>query len=79
MDIRISNKATDATIGHVSEADLQFLLDQLEEESSKDVDYFINAQTLDMFESAGASASLISLLRQAVGSTDGIDIVWTKE
>jgi len=79
MDIRISNKATGATIGHISEADLQFLLDQLEEESSKDVDYFINAQTLDMFESAGASAPLIALLRQAVGSTDGIDIVWKKE
>ncbi len=76
MDIRISNKATGATIGHVTEADLDFLVDQLEEESSKDVDYFINAQTLDMFVSAGASASLVSMLRDALGSSDGIDIVW---
>jgi len=41
----------------------------------KHVDYFINSQTLDRFETAGASPALIAMLRQAVGSTGGIEIV----
>jgi len=75
MNLRTSDKATDATIGHVSEARLNCLVDHLEE-SPKDVDYFINSQTLDRFETATASPALIAMLRQAVGSTGGIDIVW---
>ena len=76
MTIRISLKATGALLGHITPEDLQFLNDQLEEESSSDTDYFIHPSTVDMLEAAGGSAALVSLLRQAVGSSDGVDIVW---
>jgi hypothetical protein len=79
MDIRLIDKSNGSLIGYITEDDLQFLVDQLEEESSKDVDYFIDAQTIEMFENSGScSPSLIALLKQAVGSTDGLDIAWER-
>ncbi len=79
MDIRLIDKSNGSLIGYITEEDLQFLVNQLEEESSNDVDYFIDAQTIEMFEtSGGCSPSLITLLKQAVGSTDGLDIAWER-
>lgn len=78
MDVRIADKSTGNTLGHITPEELQFLIDQLEEESSKDVDYFIDAQTISMLESNGGSVGLISMLRTAVGTSDGIDIVWAQ-
>ena len=76
MPIPLRLKSTGALLGHITPQDLQFLHDQLEEESSTDTDYFIHPTTVDMLEEAGGSAALVALLRQAVGNSDGIDIVW---
>jgi len=76
MSVRITDKSTGAVLGSISQSELQFLNDQLEEESSRDTDYFINGATVDMLEAAGGSATLVSLLRQAVGTSDGVDIAW---
>lgn len=78
MTIRITNKTTGAPLGTLSPEDFQLLADQLEEESSRDTDYFINADTVDMLEAAGGSAALVGMLRTAVGTSDGIDIGWEK-
>lgn len=78
MDIRIYNKATGSLIGLVSKQDLQFLIDEFEEEDSTDVDYFIDTDTIDALEENGASATLVALLRGAVGASDGVDIRWEK-
>jgi inactivated superfamily I helicase len=76
MSVRITDKSTGAVLGSISEEELQFLNDQLEEESSRDTDYFINSATVDILEAAGGSATLVSMLRQAVGTSEGIDIAW---
>lgn len=76
MNIRITDKATDALLGNISKEELAFLIDKLEEESSQDTDYFINQATVDMLEDAGGSETLVSMLRSAVGESEGIDIVW---
>ena len=76
MTIRITLKDTGALLGQITQEDLQFLNDQLEEESSSDTDYFINRDTVDMLEAAGGSAALVSMLRTAVGTSEGIDIAW---
>jgi len=76
MTIRIRNKADDGTIGFISEEELDFLVAQLEEESSTDTDYYIDAQTLAMFEANGGQPALVAMLRKALGSSDGIDIAW---
>jgi hypothetical protein len=76
--ITLRLKDSGATLGSISEADLQVLLDQFEEESSTDRDYFIDERTVQIIEEAGASPDLCALLRKAIGGGDGIDIVWSR-
>jgi anti-anti-sigma regulatory factor len=78
MSVRITNKADGTVLGDISEEDFLFLVDQLEEESSHDTDYFIDLATVEILESAGGGGSLVSMLRSAVGSSDGIDIAWKR-
>jgi len=76
--IELSMKETGSLLGTISEADLSVLIDQLEEESRTDVDYFISSETIDLLAANGGSSSLIQMLRDAVGDTEGVEIVWTK-
>jgi inactivated superfamily I helicase len=76
MTISIFNKTTNSILGTINETDLQFLNAQLEEESSRDTDYFIDQATVDMLENEGGSAVLVAMLRGAVGTSEGIDISW---
>ena len=76
MDVRLTDKSNGAVLGTINREDFQFLVDHLEEESSRDTDYFIDSATIGILADAGGSASLVSLLRSAVGSTDGVDIAW---
>ena len=76
---RLYNKQTGALLGTVSDADVRTLIDQLEEEHRHDEDYFIDTPTIDLLEQGGASAALVSLLRQAVGNSEGIDVKYESE
>lgn len=77
--ITLSLKDSGAFLGTVEESDLQMLVDLLEEEHSKDTDYYISPETIAYLEAQGASAALVRLLKQAVGVSDGVEIVWTKD
>ena len=79
MGIRISEKGTQRLIGEISEGDLDILIGHMEEESSKDQDYFVEATAIDALEHLGASAGSVDMLRRAVGSSEGIDIVWSRD
>jgi hypothetical protein len=74
--IRLYDAASNAPIGTITEAQLQFLIDQLEEESRRDRDYYINVPTLEMFEEKGGDPELIALLRRALGDRQDMDIRW---
>ena len=76
--ITLSLKDSGTVIGTIGEADLQLLMDQFEEESSSDRDYYIDEQTVQMLEENGAPATLAALLRQAIAGGDGVDIVWSR-
>ena len=76
--IKLSIKETGSLLGTISDADLSVLVDQLEEESRTDVDYFICAETIDILAQNGGSSTLIQMLRDAVGDTKGVKIVWSK-
>jgi processive 1,2-diacylglycerol beta-glucosyltransferase len=76
--INLREKDTDKELGSISEAQFQFLVDQLEEETMDDNDYAISKTLLDYFESQGADPELVSLLRNALAGRDEMDIVWTK-
>lgn len=75
---RLFNEATGAPLGTISDADLQFLVDQLEEEDREDDDYFVDAATIEMLEAQGAPEALVSLLRAAVADTEGVDLRYEK-
>lgn len=66
-------------LGTLDAADLQVLVDQLEEESRRDQDYFIDVTTIGILEEAGASPQLVALLRAAVGAGDGVDMAWRED
>ncbi len=76
--IELREKETGSLIGKIGEDQLQFLIDQLEEESSEDVDYYINRDTLDMFEEEGIDKSLLEMLRRALGTRDEMEIKWAR-
>ena len=76
--VTIREKDTGQPIGTVSDEDFDFLVNDLEEESTEDMDYFVDADTIDMLEEDGASEALVVLLRNALGDKDGLDIEWTR-
>jgi len=75
---RLYNKQTNALLGELSESDVDCLVDVLEEEDSKDVDYFIDLDTVEILENNGASQELAKLLRAAIGANEGVDVRWEK-
>ncbi|MFN8484883.1 MAG: galactosyldiacylglycerol synthase [Anaerolineae bacterium] len=76
--VQMFDAASGASLGQITDDQLQFLVDHMEEESDVDQDYYINQDTLDMFEGEGGDPALILLLRQALGSRDDMDIRWAR-
>lgn len=74
--IKLFDAATSTLLGDLTEAQLNFLIDHLEEESETDQDYYINAETIDSFEESGADPALVALLRSALGSRTEMDVRW---
>jgi hypothetical protein len=76
--IDLYNATTNQLLGTITEADLQVLIDALEEEGVNDQDYFIDAATIDVIADGKATEHLVGLLRTAVGTGDGVDIRWQR-
>ena len=76
--IQLRDKKSGADLGAITEDDLQFLIDNLEEESDDDTDYFINRSTLEIFKEKGTNMTLIELLENALGDRDDMEIEWLK-
>ena len=72
----LSIKDSGAYLGTINHSDLEYLVGQLEEEHKNDTDYYICMDTVDLLEQNGASSDLISLLKNALGNSEGIDICW---
>lgn len=76
--IQLYDAESGAEIGTITEEHLRFLIDQLEEESEEDQDYYINRTTLDIFEGNGADPALLEVLRRALGQREEMDIRWSR-
>ena len=72
----LSIKNSGAFLGTINHSDLEYLIDQLEEEHKNDTDYYICMDTVELLEQSGASSGLVSLLKNALGNSEGIDICW---
>ena len=70
---------TNLIIGRITEAQLDFLDDHLDEESASDRDYYLTADTIAMLEAAGGDAGLIGLLRGALRDRADMTISWKVE
>jgi hypothetical protein len=77
--VKVFNKATGEFIGRISESELDFLAEQLEEESINDTDYYIREETLEHFAKDGAPAHLLEVLRGGIRSDNAIEIRWEKD
>lgn len=73
---RLIRLDTGDTIGDISDKQLAFLVEQLEEEHDEDEDYFIDRDTLDLLSDNGADPELLALLEKAIGDDDSMDIGW---
>ena len=76
--IDLYNNETNKLIGSISDAELQFLVDAFEEESSDDQEYYVSPDTIAMLADGQATDHLLGLLRTAVGTTEGVDIRWQR-
>ena len=76
--IRLHDAERGTPLGTITEEQLQFLMGELEEESTEDRDYYISADTVDMLEENGADRDLVTLLRNALAEGDGIEIRWSR-
>ena len=77
--IQLFDKDTGKLLGTISEAQLQFLEDQLVEETGVDQDYYINADTLDYLEDERIDPELLRLLRTALGDREDMEVEWRRE
>ncbi len=76
--IQLLDKETGSHLGSISEEELQFLIDNLEEESEDDTDYYLNRVTLEMLKEKGADQPLIDFLESALGDRDDLEIEWSR-
>jgi hypothetical protein len=67
---------TDTNIGTITDKQLQFLVDQLEEEHDEDQDYFLDRDTLELLSDNGIDPDLLAMLERALGDDDSMDIAW---
>jgi hypothetical protein len=74
--IKLYDKETGRLVGALEEEQLRFLIDQLEEESSDDTDYYINKATIEMLVQAGADPELVALLQRGLGEREEMEIRW---
>jgi len=73
---KLYNQTTNELISEISDSQLQFLIDQLEEEDSKDKDYYINGDTIAMLREADGDPELIAMLEKAMGESGEVDVLW---
>jgi hypothetical protein len=63
-------------VGELTEEQLDFLIEHLEEEWSEDRDYYINRDMVAMLEQRGADSGLLRILTDALGDKDEVDVLW---
>lgn len=63
-------------IGTITDAQLKFLIEQLEEDHEEDQDYYIDRETLELLSDNGADPELLGILEKAIGDDEHLDIAW---
>jgi len=74
--IEVFDRETGSKIGRISEEQLDFLIANLEEESTRDQDYYIDGATIETLVGKGMDGELTDLLKKALGKRAGMEILW---
>ena len=76
--VKLFDKETGHTVVEITESQLQFLMENLEEESSMDNDYYFNEVTIDMLKQKGADEKLITILEKAISNKGEAELRWER-
>jgi processive 1,2-diacylglycerol beta-glucosyltransferase len=77
--VRLVDDESNRPVGWITEAQLGWLNAHLEQESADDRDYYVDRATIEMIADLGADASLVEILRRALGDRDNITVRWSKD
>ena len=77
--INLRDKDSGATLGSISETDLQFLIDHLEEEWDEDKDYYLTRATFEMLKNKGVGKGLLDILEPIFNEREDIEIEWFRD
>lgn len=77
--INLRDKDSGSALGSISEADLQFLIDHLEEEWAEDTDYYLTRSTFEMLKNKGAGKTLTDILGPIFDDREDIEIEWFRD
>ena len=75
---RLIRLDTDVEIGTITDDQLKFLVEQLEEENDDDTEYFIDRETLELLSDNGADPELLAVLEKGLAGDDEMDVAWEK-
>jgi hypothetical protein len=67
---------TGDAIGDITDKQLAFLVEQLDEEHDEDQDYYISRDDLELLSDNGADPELLALLEKGIGDDDSMHIAW---
>ena len=79
MSVHLFDEANGVEVGVLTDAQFQFLQDHLVSEGVEDDDYYVNRDTLDVWQQEGGDAGVVTLLRHALGGRPDMDIRWEIE
>lgn len=63
-------------IGQITDEQLAFLVEQLEEEHDEDRDYYLDRATIELLGDNGCDPDLLAMLEKALGDDEEMDIAW---
>jgi processive 1,2-diacylglycerol beta-glucosyltransferase len=72
--IKLYDNENEKEIGQITEPQLEFLLEELADESLDEYTYNVNPSVISYLEGNGADSQLISLLRGALGSRTSMEL-----
>jgi len=72
--VRIYDNDNESEIGSISEAQLDFLQEELVEESIDAYTFDVSGSAIDALESNGGDDTLIEMLRRALGARTSMEI-----
>lgn len=76
--VTLSDAASGARLGQLTDEQFQELADALEEEGLEDRDYYLNLATLDLLRERQADEALVRTLENALAGREELDIRWER-